>query len=129
VLKDVELVWESDTTLIAVKEKKSRTIKIEDIRKIVFKPVAPFGHGFLIGGAIGFAIGFIPFVFTEPTSENWHIGGPATGFIVGLILVVPCGLIGGIVGLIASKDDVYNFDGGISNLKSKRMRYVMKKHT
>lgn len=127
VLKDVELVFESDSTLIAVKEKKPRRIWLRDIRKIVFKPVAPFGTGFLIGGGVGFLIGFIPAVFAGEGGE-WYLGG-RYGFLFGLVMAVPCGLIGGVVGLIGSKDDVYNFDKGLSHAKVKRMKYVMKKHS
>ena len=127
-LKDVRLLYESDSTLIAIKKLSTRNIKYADIRKIVFKPNAPFGYGFLYGGGIGFLSGFLAFAFAEGGGHP-DFSGPGVGIIAGLILAVPTGLVGGLVGLLVARDDIYNFDKGSSSSKVKRIKYIMKKHS
>lgn len=129
-IKDAKLMLESDTILITIKGQKQKVIKIADVRKIVFKPIAPFGKGFIIGAGIGFVSGFISiFAFAERGGHpdiSVLLGG---GLIIGLVLALPCGVIGGVIGAIASKSDVYYFDKGISSAKLKRVKYIIKKHS
>jgi hypothetical protein len=65
ILKDVNLIEHSDTSLYAVKELGKREVLYSDIRKIVFKPSAPFWKGYLGGSIVGFFIGFVPFAFSK----------------------------------------------------------------
>ncbi len=126
-LKDVKLVSATDSSVFAIKDVYSRNVNNSDIRKIVFKPAAPFGYGFLIGSAIGFVAGFLPLAFAEGGGHP-DISGPGAGLIFGLILAIPTGLVGGLIGLVVASDDVYYFDKGYSITKNKRLKYVMHKH-
>lgn len=126
VLSDVELRYLNDSTVLTKKDDKPMHVDISEIRKIVFKPAAPFGKGFLIGAGIGFLAGFLPSLFIEPHPGEW--GGPGIGLIVGLILVLPSGVIGGVVGILTSSDDTYLFDKGITKAKINRLKYIIKKH-
>lgn len=126
VLYDVELLYLSDSTFEAFGGGMKKILLVSAVRKVVFKPVAPFGKGFLIGAGTGFLAGFLPFAFIEPHGETW--GGPGVGLIFGLILAIPGGLIGGVVGVLTSSEDTYLFEKGFTAAKSKRLKYIIEKH-
>lgn len=124
--KDVKLISITDTTIKLVKEDRVKIINIAGIRKIVFKPSAPFGKGFLYGASVGFAFGFFALAFHDSHGEN--IGGIGPGVVFGLICAIPTGLVGGVIGVLISSDDIYLFDNGITPAKIKRIKYAMEKH-
>jgi hypothetical protein len=127
VLKDVRLILVTDSTLKAIRDDRSKIIKISGIRKIVFKPIAPFVKGMLVGAGIGFLVGFLPVAFSEGGGHPGYCGfGP--GVFIGLICAIPAGLIGGVVGVLVASDDVYLFDKGVDPKKTKRIRYIIEKH-
>ncbi len=126
-LSGVMLMIDTDSTLKTIKDKKTKIINIAGIRKIVFKTSAPFGKGYLVGSAIGFAIGFIPFAFSKGGGHP-DISGFGFGVLFGLVCSIPAGLIGGVIGVIAATDDVYLFDNGIYPAKIKRITFAMGKH-
>lgn len=126
VYKDVKIVLDTDSTIKVIKEKRSKIIKIAGIRKIVFKPSAPFGKGYLIGSAIGFVVGFIPVAFSKGGGHP-DLSGPGFGLIFGLICSIPTGLIGGVIGVLSAQDDVYLFESGIYPAKIKRIHHIVSK--
>lgn len=126
-LKDVNLLFISDTTAYAIKYASKRELLISDIRKIVFKPVAPFWKGYLIGSAVGFAAVFIPSIFIKGEGHP-SFGGPGFGAMVGLVVSIPSGLLGGIINSFLAADEVYNFEPGYSLTKYKRLVYIIKNH-
>jgi len=126
-LKDVKLILDSDSTLITLKQKRSKTINISGIRKIVFKQSAPFGTGYFYGSVIGFALGFMTLAFS-PGGGHPDISGVGPGLILGLLTSVPFGLTGGLIGSLTASDDIYLFDEGIYPAKVKRIRYLVEKH-
>lgn len=127
VLAGVELVKDTDTSIMFIKNKRSKVINISGIRKIVFKPSAPFGNGYLVGSVAGFFLGFSTLAFRKPSGE-YHIGGIGQGILFGLICSIPAGLIGGVIGVLSASDDVYLFENGIYSVKIKRIFYAMEKH-
>lgn len=124
--KDVKLIAITDTSIKLVKEDRVKIINIAGMRKIVFKPSSPFGKGLLYGALGGFAFGFFALAFHDNHGES--IGGVGAGVIFGLICAIPTGLVGGVIGVLASGDDVYLFDKGITPAKIKRVKYAMEKH-
>lgn len=127
ILKEVSLVGYSDTTFMAFKEPGKREVPYSQVRKITFKPSAPFGKGYLIGSAVGFLIGFVPLAFSKGGGHP-DISGPGVGAIVGLLFSVPCGLVGGVIGLLSAQDEVYLFDQGAPPAKIKRINYLIEQH-
>lgn len=127
VLTDVKLIIDTDSTLKTVKDNRTKIIGIAGIRKIVFKPSAPFWKGYLYGSLAGFVIGFTPLAFSKGGGHP-DISGFGAGLIFGLVLSIPSGLIGGVVGVLVSSDDVYLFDNGVYPAKIKRIKYAMGKH-
>lgn len=119
VLKNVKVILDTDSTLKIVKGSRSSIINITGIRKIVFKPVTPFGYGYLFGSAAGFISGFVTI------AAAGYIG---YGIFAGFICSIPLGLIGGVVGLVTAKDEVHLFNDGIYAVKIKRIRYLVEKH-
>ena len=126
-LTDVQMVFENDSTLKVIRNTEFRLIGIRGIRKIVFKPSAPFGKGYLVGSAFGFVLGFVPLAFTKGGGHP-DFSGPGVGLVVGLILSVPCGLIGGVASVLGSSDDVVIFDEGLYAAKIKKIKFMINKH-
>ena len=126
-LTDVQMVYENDSALKVIRNSESRLIGIAGIRKIVFKPSAPFGKGYLVGSAFGFVLGFVPLAFSKGGGHP-DISGPGVGLIVGLVLSVPCGLIGGVASVLGSSDDVVIFDEGLYAAKIKKIKFMINKH-
>ncbi len=130
-LKDVQLVYVSDSTVTAVKDGRDRQIQTADIRKIAFKPPAPFWNGAAVGGGFGFLLGIIFYVSLANSEGEYKItnGNFGDAFLIGLAFAIPPGLVGGLVALVGSKDKEYYFDSGMTKKKAKRIRYLIKKHS
>ncbi len=126
-LTDVHMVYENDSLLKVIRNSESRVIGIAGIRKIVFKPNAPFGKGYLVGSVFGFALGFMPLAFSKGGGHP-DFSGPGFGLLAGLVVSVPCGLIGGVISLLGSSDDVVIFDEGLYPAKNKKIRFMIEKH-
>lgn len=124
-MTDVKLVKETDSTVKILKIDRIRTYKIASIRKIVFSNPG-FGTGFLYGFGVGAALS-ISFMFAYPVDKEWteHLGYK---MLFLLAVSVPAGLIGGIIGAITSKEDIYLFEKGFSKVKSKKINYIIDKH-
>jgi hypothetical protein len=59
--------------------------------------------------------------------EGWNLG-PGFGFLIGIVLAVPTGLITGIISEFATTNDVYDF-GNINPLaKPNLLRDIILKH-
>ncbi|GEM_PF-1945790 len=127
VMKDVLLIVDSDSTIVVVKEKRSKIVNIAGIRKIVFKASAPFGKGYLAGSVVGFFIGFIPLALSRGGGHP-DFGGFGAGVLLGLVCSIPTGLIGGVIGVLTAYDDTYLFENGIYPAKIKRIHHAMNKH-
>jgi hypothetical protein len=126
-LKDVKLILDTDSTLITLKQKRSKTINISGIRKIVFKQSAPFGTGYFYGSVIGFALGFMTLAFS-PGGGHPDFSGIGPGLILGLVTSIPFGLVGGLISSLTASDDTYLFDEGLYPAKINRIRYLIEKH-
>lgn len=127
-LKDVYLLYKNDSTLLAIKQTKSRTVSISDIRKMVFKAPAPFWTGYLAGSMIGFLGVLVP-VTIASTDDNSESGDFGLGLLLAIGVSVPAGLVGGGISFIASPDDTYFFEAGTTIAKTKRIKYLLNKHS
>lgn len=123
VLNDVMIIAENDSTFRIVKDKRSKPVDVAGIRKIVFKSRTPFGTGYLIGSAIGFAVSFLTiYILAQGSGEVYQ-------YIVYCSLgSIPFGIVGGVFGEIFSKDDVSIFNKGIYPAKLKKIRFLIDKH-
>ncbi len=126
-LKDVRLIKDTDSTLKVFKEDRYRVINISVVRKIIFTSQAPFLKGALIGGGIGFLIGFIPPTFSKGGGHP-DLSGPEFGLIFGSLFAVPSALIGGVLGVLFAYDEKYDFKPGLNKEKLIAIRQIMEKH-
>jgi hypothetical protein len=125
-LKDVELMLLNDSIIIVFKKKVKKEIRINDINAIKFKSSgfwSGFGYGVVINVAVWTLAGLI-----FPSEGEIRINA-GVGFIFGLITAIPAGLIGGLIGAISASDVTYTFKGLNSSVKSKRVKYIIKKHS
>ncbi|MCI0448242.1 MAG: hypothetical protein L0Y79_00455 [Chlorobi bacterium] len=127
-LKDVKLIYQSDSTLLALKESKARVIKIEDVRKIVFTAGSGFWKGFLIGDAVGLGSGLLFGILISSDEGSFFKAGFGEVLGFGFIFALPAGLAGGVIGAIADRDVSYTLPDGYSVTKAKRVQYIIKKH-
>lgn len=123
-LVKVKLSADTDSTVKVLKEDRYKVISIASIRKIEFKPPAPFGKGYFIGSLIGAGLSFVTLV------SFGAIGYVHFGEIIAFcgLTSIPAGLIGGVVGMLTAKNDIYIFEKGDSPVKLKRIRYLIEKH-
>ena len=123
-LKDVRITNVNDSTFEAVKSVHSNVFNISSVNRIVF-----INHGFWKGFAYG-AAGSIAVwtVLGLASGGGGDMGSPAGwGFIIGLGLAIPTGLISGIISEFVVNDDVYNFSKINPDAKAKRLSYLIKK--
>ncbi|HMQ99626.1 MAG TPA: hypothetical protein PKE39_11435 [Ignavibacteria bacterium] len=122
---NVRVILDTDTTIRVVKDNRSKTVNIAGIRKMEFKPSAPFGKGYFIGSLVGIGIGLV----TGLSISGGHgsIGFP--GLIAFCFLAsIPAGLVGGVIGAITAKNEMYLFEKGLKANKIKRIEFIIKKH-
>jgi hypothetical protein len=123
-LKEVSIVKLNDSTVVLSKNGVRRNVNIAELNKIRFSGPSGFWTGAAIAAGISIAgWTFVGLAFGE---------GKYTGdiFLVGLIGAIPCGLVGGLVGLLFDREDTfYDFSSGNPKAKLKRLRYIIDKHT
>jgi hypothetical protein len=120
--KDVNMISLRDTTLEISKLGVKRFIGINQINKIKFKGASGFWTGALIGAGV--------------STFGWFLAGLAVGgegspylLLYASMSLLPAGLVGGLVGLIAAPEDyLYDISGGNPNARLKRLKYIMQKH-
>jgi len=115
-----------DTTVNIYKDGFSKSINISEIKRVTFK-----NHAFWTGAAVGFAASVVFWgVYGLMLNHHGHpdFFGGGGGFLVGLVLGVPIGLVSGMVAEFVTADDTYNFKGNNTNAKTKRLKYIMQKH-
>ena len=121
-LKDVSMIKLTGSSLFVVKKGISKKIDVQDINKIVF----PGKSGFWTGAIIGTAISAAAWTLLVIAFHGEFSANTVTGVI---IYSLPGGLLGGLIGLIFSSNDVvYDISGGNPNARMKRLKYIMQKH-
>ncbi len=124
-LASMRLLPGTDSTFFALREGRKKEFKYSDVRKIVFKTGASFGRGFFEVGGIFFAVGFFTVALRK---ESEGFGGVKDGILFGILSAIPAGLIGGVIYAMTSTDDVYLFDKGNYESKTKKIKYLIQKH-
>jgi hypothetical protein len=120
-LKDVQIVEAGDSTFTAYKEGVSKVIAYENLVRIKFRNNG-FWTGAVIGGAGVFGIFAITGALYGKEAAGW-------GVMLGALFSLPAGLVGGLIGEFAAQDEVVDFKGLNNNLKAKRLKLLMQKHS
>lgn len=128
---DMNLMSMGDSTLLMLRKSQTspdieKTIRINDIRKLEFEGPG-FGRGMLIGSLIGFGMG-LAFCLSMPDLIGYNNLPFEDMMGISLSCAIPSGLIGGLIGAIFRKDDIYLLPKGYSNPKAKRIKYLIEKH-
>lgn len=122
---NVRVILDTDTTIRVIKDNRSKTVNIAGIRKMEFKPSAPFGKGYFIGSLVGMGVVLV----TALTISGGHGSISFPGLIAFCFLSsIPAGLVGGVIGAITAKNEKYLFEKGLKANKSKRIEFIIKKH-
>ncbi|MCB0726225.1 MAG: hypothetical protein R3A12_17310 [Ignavibacteria bacterium] len=127
VYKDVQMFGLKDSTVGFFKDEKSGRLKVSDIRKIKFNAKG-FWKGALYGAGAGFLTGLIigisgGFDYNVGGSSS-HTGSFGAGFVGGIIIAIPFGLIGGGVGSLLANDHLYDM-GDYSFIKKRSLIYTL----
>lgn len=122
-MSGVMLVKDTDSTIKVIKENRTKIQNISGIRKIAFKTTAPFGKGYLIGSLVGAGISFVTILLLSLGSAEVY-----QYIVYSALGSIPFGVIGGLLGEIFARDDIYLFESGNYPAKLKRIHYAMSKH-
>jgi len=132
--KNVNIIRSEDSVVVLLKENTRRNIDLYAINKIVFTE-SGLWRGVGIGAGIGFGLGFLTGMFAlstfsfEGTREFDFGRGLSFGFMTGVIMAIPSGVIGGFIGsLTGDKRTVYDMSGVNRELKLKRLRYIIEEN-
>lgn len=122
-MSGVLLVKDTDSTIKVIKDNRTKIQNISGIRKIAFKTTAPFGKGYLIGSLVGAGVSFVTILLLSLGSAEVY-----QYIVYSALGSIPFGVIGGLLGEIFARDDIYLFDSGNYPAKLKRIHYAMSKH-
>lgn len=121
-LKEVRMVSVNDSNLLVIKDSVRRVLNTTDVMKIVFRGGAGFVKGAIFG--MGLSLGVWGTIGATTSGSN----GFGVGLAVGLIYGLPAVLVGGFVGVLADRDDVYYLMHMKNTNKIKRIKYIISKH-
>ncbi|MEO6694576.1 MAG: hypothetical protein ABIY50_04290 [Ignavibacteria bacterium] len=121
VYKDVNLYGLNDSSVKILKKGVTKEILISDIRTVKFN-ARGFGKGALIGGGIGFALGFITGGQHFGFSRKFQIGD---GMLLGFITAIPFLLIGGGLGSLFAEDQFYDLSNLDLQKKKDKMSFLI----
>jgi hypothetical protein len=125
-LNEVRLLDVTDSTFTVTKSSVDRVFPLGKLRRVTF-----VNHGFWTGFAVG-AIASVAFWGVVGLAGDNNDGHPdfgrGFGFLIGLILAVPTGLVTGIIGEFVVTNDDYDFTNINPEASSKRLRAIMLKH-
>jgi len=131
--KNVKLKADGDSSVFLIKTAGKqyspvifKSIKISEIRKIEFEG-SGFVEGALIGAGTGFAAGLL-LCLTWPENSDWKPPNFNQSLEISFFFAIPGALVGGIIGAVTKKNDIYLLSPGYSKTKSKRIKYLIEKH-
>lgn len=119
--KNVQIIEQGDSTFKVYKDGVNKEIAYENLVRIKFKK-----GGFWTGAAIG---GLGVFGVFAITGAAYGKDGLGWGVLIGSVLAIPAALVGGLIGEFAAQDEIIDFKGLNNNIKAKRLRLIMQKHS
>ena len=123
-LKGVNVTRLIDSTVTIDKEGVKKQFNVKEINKIRFPGVS----GFWTGAGIGAGVSVVGWTLIGLAFGREEGIGP--GLVIGFAGAIPCGLLGGLVGLIYEKEaEYYDLSSGNPKAKLKRLRYILDKET
>lgn len=123
-LKGVNITRLFDSTVTIDKEGVKKQFNVKEINKIRFPGVS----GFWTGAGIGAGVSVVGWTLVGLAFGRADGIGPCVLF--GLAGAIPCGLVGGLVGLLSEKEtEYYDLSSGNPKAKLKRLRYILDKET
>ena len=130
IYKAAELYVLSDSSVIILRGDVKTEILIKDIRSIKFKGRG-FWKGAVIGGGIGFGIGFIAGANATDAlyagTQDHSVAG--LGILFGVIFAVPSGLIGGGIQSLLAKDKYYDLSNLDFEAKRKKIKQLINEYS
>ncbi len=123
-LKGVNITRLIDSTVTIDKEGVKKQFNMKEINKIRFPGVSGFWTGAGIGAGVS-VVGWTLIGLAFAREE-----GMGAGLVLGFAGAIPCGLLGGLVGLMYEKEgEYYDLSSGNPKARLKRLRYILDKET
>jgi hypothetical protein len=122
--KNVLITGLVDSLISIEKEGVRKKIDVFEVNKIKFKSDWTFWDGALMGAGIPLAV----FIFYTSFADKHDKSYPGV-LMISLGAIIPAGIIGGVIGIMTQKDDLYDFSNANPKAKLKRMNHIIKKHT
>jgi hypothetical protein len=114
--------------LVLVTDKNAyKIVNVDKFAKIKFDNGSYIWTGAGIGAAVGFLAGYFLYDILGDKSKKFLGKDPSIG--IGLILTIPCGVIGGIIGSLYKNIDIYDLSKMNSYNKNKEIKWIMRYHS
>lgn len=114
----------NDTNLVILKNSKSLKLKVNDIKSVKFYE----GTKFLEGLGSGAVLGFVGILLLHSLGDDSSFSGLMTALGVGVVVAIPCALIGGIVGLFFEDSHLYDLSGLSQERKKTKLIRLFREH-
>jgi len=119
----------NDSVLKADPRMYNYSVKIKDINKISFRNGNHFWTGAGIGGGIGVLLGVWFWGNFSVCGASSHFSFNEKVLGAALVTSLPFALVGGLLGLIAPKYDIYKVQKVSGNNKTKYLKRIFNKHS
>lgn len=124
VLSAENVEYLKDTILIIRTGSKLRKLNANNIKSVKFYGGTKFAEG-LICGALA---GLTAVLWLHSQSSDSSFKGLIGALAVGVIVAIPCAVIGGIIGLFIKDSHSYNFSGLTSDKKTVKLIRIFRQH-
>lgn len=124
VLSAENVEYLKDTSLIVRTGSKLQKLNVNKIKSVKFYNGTKFTEGFLCGALAGFSA----ILWAHSQGSDSSFKGFIGALAVGVVVAVPCAVIGGIIGLFIKDSHSYKFSGLSTEKKTLKLIRIFRKH-
>ncbi len=113
-----------DTSLIVRAGSKLQKLNVNNIKSVKFYGGTKFAEGFICGALAGFTA----VLWLHSQSNDSSFKGFIGALAIGVVVAIPCSVIGGIIGLFIQDSHSYNFTGLKTEKKTAKLIRIFRQH-
>ena len=124
VLSAENVEYLKDTSLIVRTGSKLQKLNVNNIKSVKFYDGIKFTEGLLSGALAGLAA----VLWLHSQSSDSSFKGLIGALAIGVVVAIPCAVIGGIIGLFIKDSHSYNFSGLTTEKKTVKLIRIFRQH-